>query len=297
MAAAEAFGVPGDAYEIQMLHGMGEPIQRALVDRGIARPGLHALRGDAAGDGVPGAPAPGEHVERVVPEGQLHRAARVDDLLRNPEEVGAMWSRKPRPKPETAAPVGLAAVPERAADRLHAVRGAARRCRAALEEVRGQLGRSYPLVIGGREVATVAELAVARPGRLRDGHRPVRPGAEPSTPSRRSRRPSRGVRGVVGHAGRRARRGPRPRRRDHAAAARSSWPPGRSHECGKPWREADADVAEAIDFCEFYAREMIRLAEPRRRDVPGETNARSTSPGASRSSSLPGTSRWRSRPA
>ena len=44
-------------------------------------------------------------------------------------------------------------------------------------------------------------------------------------------------------------------------------------ECGKPWREADADVAEAIDFCEFYAREMIRLAEPRRRDVPGETNA------------------------
>ena len=44
-------------------------------------------------------------------------------------------------------------------------------------------------------------------------------------------------------------------------------------ECGKPWREADADVAEAIDFCEFYAREMLRLAEPRRRDVPGETNA------------------------
>ena len=45
------------------------------------------------------------------------------------------------------------------------------------------------------------------------------------------------------------------------------------YECGKPWREADADVAEAIDFCEFYAREMIRLALPRHRDVPGETNA------------------------
>ena len=41
------------------------------------------------------------------------------------------------------------------------------------------------------------------------------------------------------------------------------------YECGKPWAEADADVAEAIDFCEFYAREMIRLAEPRHRDVPG----------------------------
>src|SRR5262249_7897885 len=44
------------------------------------------------------------------------------------------------------------------------------------------------------------------------------------------------------------------------------------YECGKPWAEADADVAEAIDFCEFYAREMVRLAEPRHRDVPGETN-------------------------
>lgn len=43
-------------------------------------------------------------------------------------------------------------------------------------------------------------------------------------------------------------------------------------ECGKQWREADADVAEAIDYCEFYAREMLRLAAPQRRDVPGEEN-------------------------
>jgi 1-pyrroline-5-carboxylate dehydrogenase len=33
-------------------------------------------------------------------------------------------------------------------------------------------------------------------------------------------------------------------------------------EIGKPWAEADADTAEAIDFCEFYAREMLRLAAP-----------------------------------
>jgi 1-pyrroline-5-carboxylate dehydrogenase len=32
-------------------------------------------------------------------------------------------------------------------------------------------------------------------------------------------------------------------------------------EAGKNWLEADADVAEAIDFLEFYAREMMRLAE------------------------------------
>lgn len=46
-------------------------------------------------------------------------------------------------------------------------------------------------------------------------------------------------------------------------------------ETGKPWREADADVAEAIDFLEFYGREMIRLGTPERLGTePGEHNQR-----------------------
>lgn len=44
-------------------------------------------------------------------------------------------------------------------------------------------------------------------------------------------------------------------------------------ETAKPWREADADVAEAIDYCEYYGREMLRLDQPIRRDVPGEENS------------------------
>ena len=35
-------------------------------------------------------------------------------------------------------------------------------------------------------------------------------------------------------------------------------------EAGKPWREADADVCEAIDFCEYYARCAVRLFQPQR---------------------------------
>ncbi|HMS83164.1 MAG TPA: proline dehydrogenase family protein [Nitrospira sp.] len=46
-------------------------------------------------------------------------------------------------------------------------------------------------------------------------------------------------------------------------------------EVGKPWREADADVAEAIDFLEFYAQHMTRLSEPLRLgQYPGELNQR-----------------------
>lgn len=33
-------------------------------------------------------------------------------------------------------------------------------------------------------------------------------------------------------------------------------------EAGKTWAEAEADVSEAIDFCEYYAREALALAHP-----------------------------------
>ncbi len=44
-------------------------------------------------------------------------------------------------------------------------------------------------------------------------------------------------------------------------------------EVGKTWSEADADVCEAIDYLEFYGREVLRFAQPRPMDnVPGETS-------------------------
>ncbi|WP_315791049.1 L-glutamate gamma-semialdehyde dehydrogenase [Fischerella sp. JS2] len=43
-------------------------------------------------------------------------------------------------------------------------------------------------------------------------------------------------------------------------------------EVGKPVREADAEVSEAIDFCRYYAVEMERLNQGYNYDVAGETN-------------------------
>jgi 1-pyrroline-5-carboxylate dehydrogenase len=44
------------------------------------------------------------------------------------------------------------------------------------------------------------------------------------------------------------------------------------YEAGKSWPEAEADVSEAIDFCDYYAREMERLgsARPAEVQLPGE---------------------------
>lgn len=44
-------------------------------------------------------------------------------------------------------------------------------------------------------------------------------------------------------------------------------------EASKNWSEAEADVAEAIDFCEYYARQALELARPLPlQPYPGEIN-------------------------
>jgi 1-pyrroline-5-carboxylate dehydrogenase len=45
------------------------------------------------------------------------------------------------------------------------------------------------------------------------------------------------------------------------------------YEIGKTWSEADADIAELIDFCEYYGREAVRLAGPQKlTPIRGEKN-------------------------
>jgi RHH-type proline utilization regulon transcriptional repressor/proline dehydrogenase/delta 1-pyrroline-5-carboxylate dehydrogenase len=43
-------------------------------------------------------------------------------------------------------------------------------------------------------------------------------------------------------------------------------------EAGKGWADADADVCEAIDFLEYYGREALRMGGGRVQSPPGETN-------------------------
>ena len=57
------------------------------------------------------------------------------------------------------------------------------------------------------------------------------------------------------------------RRRRHELAALQV------RECAKPWAEADADVCEAIDFLEYYARQAVVLEQGRSLvQAPGERN-------------------------
>ena len=50
-------------------------------------------------------------------------------------------------------------------------------------------------------------------------------------------------------------------------------------EVGKPWREADADVTEAVDHWRYYADQIERIeSRPRLRNIPGEDNMLTYSP-------------------
>ncbi len=98
MAVAEALRVPDDAYEIQMLHGMGTPIERALNRRG-RRVRVYTPYGAM----LPGmAYLVRRLLENTSNESFLKAStagrAQVDDLLRNPEDHQAMWLSKRQPR-------------------------------------------------------------------------------------------------------------------------------------------------------------------------------------------------------
>jgi 1-pyrroline-5-carboxylate dehydrogenase len=146
-----------------------------------------------------------------------------------------------------------------------------RRMEEALEEVRRELGREYDLVIGGEHVKTQDKLYSYNPS-YRDqvvgifskagaalADRAIRTADEAFKTW--SRTPAEKRAELLLKAGKII------RERKYYYAA---W---MVYEVGKTWPEADADVAEAIDFTEFYSREMLRLAGPQPLNpVPGEKN-------------------------
>jgi 1-pyrroline-5-carboxylate dehydrogenase len=130
--------------------------------------------------------------------------------------------------------------------------------RAALEKVRGELGREYPLVIGGERIETEAKLDSINPanrtqvvGRFQKATKELANKAvetanetfqswKKTSPEERADYLFR-IAAIL-------------RERKHEFSA---W---MIHEVAKTWPEADGDTAEAIDFLEFYGREMLRYA-------------------------------------
>ena len=128
---------------------------------------------------------------------------------------------------------------------------------AALDKVESELGKEYSLIVGGEKVTTDKKITSINPGKKEQ------------------------VIGVVSKAD----QGIAEKAMQEALTAFEDWRKWdarlradilfrasaivrrRKHEfsalmvleAGKPWEEADGDTSEAIDFMEFYARQMLRL--------------------------------------
>jgi 1-pyrroline-5-carboxylate dehydrogenase len=146
-----------------------------------------------------------------------------------------------------------------------------REMEAALAEVGAQLGHDYRLVIGGERVATATKMDSrnpARPAEVVGVHqfageaevdRAVRAAAEAFA--------------VWGQAPLETRVSLLLRAADLIRKRKFEFCAWLTYEVGKNFAEADADVAECIDFLEFYAREALRLADTRTPiQYPGERN-------------------------
>jgi 1-pyrroline-5-carboxylate dehydrogenase len=130
--------------------------------------------------------------------------------------------------------------------------------RAAIEKVKGELGREYPLVIGGERIKTEGKFESINPAKKTEtvgrfqkatadlARRAVETAHETFQTWRFTPATARSA--ILFRAAEIL------RERKHEMSA---W---MIHEVGKTWAEADGDTAEAIDFCEFYAREMLRYA-------------------------------------
>jgi len=140
---------------------------------------------------------------------------------------------------------------------------------AALARVRTQLGRNYDLIVAGETIATPDKLVSVNPARPDD----VIGIHSKATPELAAR----AVETAYANFPKWSRTPPDARIH---MLLRTAWLLRERKfefnawlvlEAGKTWVEAEAETDEAIDFCEYYAREMLRLQGPQPVvHVPGE---------------------------
>src|SRR5450631_694410 len=145
----------------------------------------------------------------------------------------------------------------------------ARRMRAAIAKVRGQLGREYDLIIGGKRVKTtdkIKSLNPSQPSQIVGIHQKAsKDHVEPAMNAALKAFETWSRTTVEERAALVFRVG------DLMRARKMEYMAWLVFEVSKNWAEADADISETIDFCEFYAREALRFAKAQTPiQLPGE---------------------------
>ncbi len=253
LAVAEALSVPLSAWESQVLYGMAAPLAKALVERGY-QVRMYCPYGELL-------PGMSYLIRRLLDNTAntsflRQRLEKTDEseLLAPPQ-----WEEPTTPLPQIESFVGTP-------DTNFAEPGMPDQFLAAIKRVQSQLGQTYVLPHCSAK-------------RLLDSVNPSNPaevigrvGLADATSVQQAIDLAQKAQPVWRQTPWQQRMDVLCKIADTLAAQRPEWVAWMAWEVGKPIREADAEVSEAIDFCRYYAQMAEQLARGHTYDVWGETN-------------------------
>ncbi|MBX2987073.1 MAG: L-glutamate gamma-semialdehyde dehydrogenase [Bdellovibrionaceae bacterium] len=258
---AEKLALPKEAFEIQMLYGMAEPIKRALADMG------YRVREYApVGELIPGmAYLVRRLLENTSNEswlrGKFAEGQTSEKLLRDPAQgltpTGEWPDRKGLFSND---PLTDFAVSE---DRRQMLR--------ALEGVQAQLPKNVQPVVDGREVKSAQLFERVNPSQV--SQIVARVGMANSEMAEVAVQAAHKAFPAWKKTAVQERAALLDKVADLMVRDRFKLTATQVFEVGKPWAEADGDIGEAIDFCRYYARHARELLKPLKvGSVPGENS-------------------------
>ncbi|MEH2167099.1 MAG: L-glutamate gamma-semialdehyde dehydrogenase [Nostoc sp.] len=264
IAIAESLNVPRRRFELQVLYGMGDKIAKALVDKGY-RVRVYCPYGEL----LPGM----AYLIRRLLENTANSSFLRQNLENRPiEELLAAPIVKEEKNSLT--PNSSLLTPHShflgAADTDYAEEEVRMKAAQAFQSVRQQLGKTYlPLINGeyvnppefvdslnpsnfSEVVGKVGLISVEQAEQAMQAAKAAFPGWKKTPAKQRA--------DILRKAG------------DLMEERRAELSVWIVLEVGKPVKEADGEVSEAIDFCRYYADEIERLDKGVNYDIPGETN-------------------------
>ncbi|OWY67393.1 1-pyrroline-5-carboxylate dehydrogenase [cyanobacterium TDX16] len=277
IAIAETLKIPRRRFEMQVLYGMGDKLAKALSDRGYRvrvycpygelLPGMAYLIRRLLENTANSSFLRQNLEERPIEELIVPPVLRESGVGSRESGVGSRESER-RSSPHSSLLTPHSFNP--AADTDYAAVEAREKSQQAFQQVRQLFGKTYLPLVNGEYVSTeeivdsvnpsnfsevvgkVGLLSVEQAEQAMQAAKAAFPGWK-NTPAKQRA-------SILRKAG------------DLMELRRAELSAWIVLEVGKPVKEADAEVSEAIDFCRYYAAEMERLDAGYNYDVAGETN-------------------------
>ncbi len=267
LAWAEEYGVPFEAIEIQMLYGMSDEEARLFSEMGY-RVRIYTPFGKL----IPGM----AYLVRRLLENTSNDSFLRQNLTDNRRPEYLLMKPSDHAIEESPVEPGVNAGFSNEPPTDFSIDENRSAMQQALEDVQSEFGREYPLVIGGKSSDSRSSLVSRNPSNTSQVVGRVASASSDQAADAVMEAERAFPQWAATEAGRRAdylelmAAEIRTRRFELAAWIIS--------EVGKPWADADAEVAEAVDFCMYYAQEMRRLDTPQECCLKGEDNSYSYRP-------------------